>query len=211
MCYYVDQKGSRRDVKIRFNIAVNNTGDFYEGVFVKGFDFPNIPIIKNSNPDMITTNDTWGLMPSWAGAQQLEYRKGKLNARIEEIDTTKSYRDITSNRCLIIATGYYEWRWLDPKGKKKEKYQIFSQTDEIFCFAGLYDSWVNPANGEVLNTYTMVTTHANETMRYVHNNRERMPIIVNREDEAQWLDPKSDIKNFAYPKYDSKIVAFKAI
>ncbi|MBF4484444.1 SOS response-associated peptidase [Flavobacterium sp. CSZ] len=206
MCYYVDQKGSRRDVKIRFNIAVNNTGSFYEGVFVNGFEHPNIPIITNSNPKIIETDFTWGLVPSWA--KDTSFRENTLNARIEGIDTTPSYKNINSNRCLIIATGYYEWRWLDIKGKKKEKYFISSQTDEIFCFAGLYDSWVNPANGDVLRTYTMVTTQANEVMRFVHNNRERMPLIVNREDEQKWLDPKTDIKSFAFPKYDSKIIAF---
>jgi len=206
MCYYVDQKGSRRDVKLRFNIAVNNTGQYYEGVFVNGFDHPNIPIITNRNPDIIETDFTWGLVPAWA--KDTSFRERTLNARIEGIDTTPSYKNINSNRCLIIATGYYEWRWLDAKGKKKEKYFISSQTDEIFCFAGLYDSWINPANGYVLKTYTMLTTQANEVMRFVHNNRERMPLIVNRQDEQKWLDPKSDIKSFAFPKYDSKIIAF---
>ncbi|KAF2337216.1 SOS response-associated peptidase [Flavobacterium daemonense] len=206
MCYYVDQKSSRRDVKIRFNIAVNNNGDFYEGVFVNGFEHPNLPIITNDNPAEITTNSYWGLVPFWA--KNMEFRDKTLNARIETIGTTASYKNILSNRCLIIATSYYEWRWLDPKGKQKEKYQIFSQNDEIFCFAGLYDSWVNPANGEVIKSFTMVTTQANETMKFVHNNRERMPIVLNREDEQKYLDPSTDIAKFAYP-YESKIVAFQ--
>lgn len=208
MCYYVDQKASRRDVKIRFNIAVNNTGGLYEGVFVNGFDFPTLPIITNENPKEITTNSHWGLMPSWAGEKQLEFRKGKLNARIEEIHETSSYKNIIQNRCLIVATGFYEWRWLDPKGLKKEKYFIASQTDEIFCFAGLYDTWVNPANGEPMNTFTMVTTHANDLMKYIHNHKERMPIILNREDEQKYLDPAIDIKQFGLP-YESKIVGFQ--
>lgn len=208
MCYYVDQKGSRRDVKIRFNIAVNNTGQYYEGAFVNGFDHPNIPIITNTDPDQVQTDFTWGLMPSWAVIEQLEFRTGKLNARIEDLDSKPSYRNIKSNRCLIIATGYYEWRWLDPKGKKKEKYQIFSQNDEIFCFAGLYDTWLNPSTGESFKTYTMVTTEANELMKYIHNNRERMPVMLRKEDEQAWLDPTNDVSRFAFPKYESKIIAF---
>ncbi|WP_026730189.1 SOS response-associated peptidase [Flavobacterium denitrificans] len=210
MCYYVDQKGSRRDVKIRFNIEVNNTGQFYEGVFVNGFEHPNLPIITNDNPTELTMDSFWGLMPSWAGKQQLEYRKGKLNARIEEIEEKPSYKNITQNRCLIIATSYYEWRWLDEKGKKKEKYQIFSQDNEIFTFAGLYDSWLNPATGESLKTFTMVTTHANELMQYIHNHKKRMPIMLHKEDEQAWLDPKNDINEFAYPKYYTSIVGFQA-
>ena len=207
MCYYVDQKASRRDVKIRFNIAVNNSGQFYEGVFVNGFEHPNLPVITNGRPDIISTDYHWGLVPSWAKNE--DFKSKTLNARIETIDTTASYRNITQNRCLIIATGYYEWRWLDEKGKKKERYQIFSQTDEIFCFAGLYDSWVNPSNGNILNTFTMVTTEANELMQFIHNHKRRMPIMLNREDELAWLDTNNKIQDFALP-YQSKLIAFEA-
>jgi putative SOS response-associated peptidase YedK len=205
MCYYVEQKSSRADAKIRFNIAVNNTGQFYEGLFVNGFSYPNIPIITNEKPDIITTDYTWGLLPSWT--KDIDFRKNTLNARIETITEKPSYKNITQNRCLIIATGFYEWRWLDKKGKSKEKYLISSQTDEIFCFAGLYDKWLNPATGDVFNTYTMVTTEANELMKYVHNHKQRMPVILNREDESAWLDPSNKITDFALP-YQTKLIAF---
>jgi len=205
MCYYVDQKGSRRDVKIRFNIAVNNTGSFYEGVFVNGFTFPNLPIITNANPDIITTDYTWGLVPSWS--KDTDFRKNTLNARIETIHEKASYKNITQNRCLIIATGFYEWRWLNEKGNLKERYHISSQTDEIFCFAGLYDKWINKTNGYVLNTYTIVTTEANDLMKYIHNHKRRMPVILNREDENAWLDPSNLISDFALP-YQANIIAF---
>lgn len=208
MCYYVDQKATRAEVKEMFNVGVDKADQFYTGTFVNGFEHPNLPIITNDNPDLITTNASWGLVPSWA--KDISFREKTLNARIEGIDTTASYRNINSNRCLIIATGYYEWRWLDPKGKNKEKYQIFSQIDKIFTFAGLYDSWVNPANGEIMKSFTMVTTQANDVMRYVHNNRERMPVLLRREDELSWLDPNINIKEFAYPNYEASIVAFEA-
>lgn len=205
MCFYVDQKASRTDVKIRFNIAVNNTGQFYEGLFVNGFSYPNLPIITNEKPNIITTDYTWGLLPSWT--KDIYFRKNTLNARIETIDQKASYKNITQNRCLIIATGFYEWRWLDPTGKNKEKYHISSQNDEIFCFAGLFDKWLNPANGEIMNTYTMVTTEANELMAYIHNHKRRMPIILNRSDETAWLDSANKIQDFALP-YQTKLVAF---
>jgi putative SOS response-associated peptidase YedK len=205
MCYYVEQKSSRADAKIRFNIAVNNTGQFYEGMFVNGFSYPNLPIITNESPDIITTDHTWGLLPSWT--KDIDFRKNTLNARIETINEKPSYKNITQNRCLIIATGFYEWRWLDDKGKSKEKYHISSQTDEIFCFAGLYDKWVNRATGEVLKTYTMVTTEANELMQYIHNHKRRMPVILNREDENAWLDKSNNITDFALP-YQTKLIAF---
>lgn len=208
MCYYVDQGASRNDVKMRFNIAVNNTSQYYEGVFVNGFTNPNLPIIKNEDPLNIATDYHWGLIPSWAS--NADFRNNTLNAKIETIESKPTYRYINDNRCLIICTSYYEWRWLDPKGKRKEKYQIFSQDNDIFCFAGLYDTWRNPADGEIVNTFTMVTTEANQLMQYIHNHKKRMPIMLNQADEHAWLDPQNDIKEFAYPRYDSSIVGFEA-
>ncbi|MHC0441628.1 SOS response-associated peptidase [Flavobacterium sp. 3-210] len=206
MCYYVDQKSTKSEVKAMFNISVDNADRFYQGTFINGFEHPNLPIITNEQPEVITTDATWGLVPSWA--KDTSFRDKTLNARIEGIDTTPSYRNINSNRCVIVATSYYEWRWLDPKGKTKVRYQIFSQTDEIFVFAGLFDTWTNPENGEVLKSFTMVTTEANELMKYVHNNRERMPVMLKRQDVESWLDAKVNIKKFAYP-YDPSIVAFE--
>ena len=207
MCYYVDQMATRAEVKEIFNVGIDNADQFYQGSFVSGFDHPNLPIITNDNLTKITTHSTWGLMPSWAKLEQMSFRNGKLNARIDEIDSTPSYQNITSNRCLIISTGFYEWRWLDDKGKEKEKYHIVSQTDKIFCFAGLFDSWANPTTGEIVNSYTMVTTEANEIMSYVHNHKKRMPIMLKRKDELSWLDKSVEISEFAYPNYDANLKA----
>lgn len=205
MCYYVDQKSTRAEVKEMFNVGIDKADQFYAGTFVNGFEYPNLPIITNANPDIITTDHTWGLLPSWT--KDITFRKNTLNARIETIDEKASFKNITQNRCLIIATGFYEWRWLDEKGKTKEKYHISSQTDEIFCFAGLYDQWVNPANGDRFKTYTMVTTEGNDLMKYIHNHKQRMPIILNRGDETAWLDPENAISDFALP-YQAKIIGF---
>lgn len=205
MCFYTEQKSTPADAKRRFGIPVSDISKYYGGLFVKGFDYPNLPIITNDKPDIITTDHTWGLLPFWT--KDIAFRKKTLNARIETINEKVSYKNITQNRCLIIGTSFYEWRWLDPKGKKKEKYHISSQTDEIFCFAGLYDKWVDPATGDIFNTYTMVTTEANELMRYVHNHKKRMPVILNREDENAWLDSTNNIADFALP-YQTKLIAF---
>jgi putative SOS response-associated peptidase YedK len=208
MCFYTEQKSTPADAKKRFGILVSDIGQYYGGLFVNGFSYPNLPIITNKNPDIITTDHTWGLLPSWT--KDIDFRKNTLNARIETIDDRASFKNITQNRCLIIATGFYEWRWLDEKGKSKEKYHISSQNDEIFCFAGLYDRWVNPANGDVLNTYTMVTTEANELMKYIHNHKQRMPVILNKKDETAWLDSANKIQDFALP-YQTQLVAFPTI
>lgn len=206
MCFFTEQKGTRRNAKLRFNIGIDDEEKFLESEYVEGWKFPNLPIIINETPEIISTNFEWGLMPGFKTDN--EFRLKKINARIETIDEKPSYKNVITNRCLIISTSYFEWHWNDPKGISKTKYQIFSQDNEIFCFAGLYHKGVNPANGDRVNTFTMVTTEANELMKYVHNHKQRMPIMLNRNDEAGWLDPANDIQNFAYPKYDASIIAF---
>lgn len=207
MCYYVEQKLTRKQAKILFNIGIDDETKYLEGDIINGFSYPNIPIITNDKPDIITTSFTWGLLPTWN--KDLDSRKNTLNARIETIDDKPSFKNIISNRCLIIATGFYEWRWLDDKGKKKDKYKINNMDSEMFCFGGLYNRGINPLTGEPMNTYTMVTTEANATMAYIHNHKKRMPIILNRKDETAWLDSNNNINDFAFP-YQSNLIGFQS-
>lgn len=204
MCFYTQQNAPAKNVKQRFNAVIDSEENYLQSEEINGFSYPNIPIILDKSPNIITTDYTWGLLPFWAA--NLDFRKNTLNARIETINEKASFKNITQNRCLIIATAYYEWHWNDAKGKSKDKYQINSQNDEIFTFAGLYTEWKNPATGAKLNTYTMVTTEANETMKYVHNHKMRMPIMLKRKDESVWLDNTIKINEFAFP-YESNLLA----
>ncbi len=204
MCFYTQQNAPAKNVKKRFNAEIDNKENYLQANEVNGFVYPNIPIILNTTPKLITTDFTWGLLPFWA--KEETFRKNTLNARIETIDEKVSFRNITQNRCLIIATGYYEWHWNDSKGSTKDKYQINSKDDEIFTFAGLYTNWKNPATGEIKNTYTMVTTEANELMSFVHNHGKRMPIMLKRQDETAWLDSSIKISEFAFP-YEANLKA----
>lgn len=207
MCYYTQQMATIDQVKKRFHIEIDNEETFLQTDFINGFSYPNLPVILDVRPDLVTTSYTWGFMPSWA--KDRDFRKNTLNARIETVEEKASFKDSTAKRCLIIATAYYEWRWHDEKGKSKQKYQINSQDNEIFTFAGLYNTWIEPSTGKEFNTYTMLTTEANEVMQYVHNHKKRMPILLNRNDEASWLDHSVSISEFAYP-YEAKIIALES-
>lgn len=205
MCFYVELNANKKKIIARFNKQIDVDVDLIESNFINGFTYPHLPIITNEKPDLITTTYSWGLLPNWS--KDLDFRKNTLNARIETIDEKASFKNVTSNRCLIIATAYFEWRWLDDKGKRKEKYRICNQDEEIFCFAGLYNRGVNSSTGDALNTFTMVTTQANNVMQYVHNHKQRMPIMLNKQDENDWLDSSNMIQDFAFP-YESKLIAF---
>lgn len=208
MCFFIQQKAPIKMVEERFNARVENPDAFLQSDYINGFAHLNSPIIIDNTPEIISTNFSWGLLPSWS--KDLDFRKNTLNARIETVDEKASFKNITSNRCLIIATGFFEWRWMDDKGKTKIKYEIHNQEQEIFCFAGLYNKGVNPQTGDVLNSFTMITTHANPTMEYIHNHKKRMPVMLNKKDEMNWLNPLNKIEEFAYPKYKPNLIGLEA-
>lgn len=206
MCYYVEQHSTLKNVVKRFKMPIDVEDNLLVADFISGFSFPNLPIITNEKPELIQTQYSWGLLPTWS--KDLDSRKNTLNARMETIYEKASFKNIVTNRCLIIATAFYEWRWMDDKGKTKEKHRISHQEQELFCFAGLYNQGLNPLNGQSMNTFTMLTTQANKLMSYIHNHKMRMPVILNKEEESAWLDPKNCIQDFAYP-YESKLIAFE--
>jgi putative SOS response-associated peptidase YedK len=58
---------------------------------------------------------------------------------------------------------------------------------DLFCFAGIYNQWVNKLTGETLNTFAMLTTEANPLMAEIHNSKKRMPVILTPQNESLWL------------------------
>ena len=162
---------------------------------INGFDFLPNPVITDVSPEEILFYN-WGLIPFWSKNDHL--KKSTLNARIESLDEKPAYRNSVNNRCLVIANGFYEWQWMDEKGKKKQKYLITSAREEIFAFAGIYSHWDDPVGGKRLSSYSIVTTSANELMSEIHNNKQRMPVVLHPGDHSAWLKGAPH-KKFAFP------------
>lgn len=141
-------------------------------------------------------------MPSWA--TDTSHRHYTLNARIETLHEKKSFKDVIQNRCLIIADGFYEWKWSNKSGSKKEKHLLTIPNEALFAFAGIYSTWID-IEGNHFNSYSMITTQANELMSEIHNTKKRMPIILNPSDEKKWLDGEA-YKKFEFP-YSQELVA----
>ena len=107
-----------------------------------------------------------------------------INARAETLSEKPSFRTaLKKRRCIIPADGFYEWQKL---GKVKQPVHIVLKSREPFGFAGLWEHWKSPEGEEIL-TCTIITTEANELLKAVHD---RMPVILTREAEDVWLDPK---------------------
>ena len=120
---------------------------------------------------------TWGLVPRDA----LGGERGFINARAETAWEKPSFSEAFAHRrCLIPATGFYEWQSL---GKKKQPWLMRLTSGRPFAFAGL---WEPPAAGLASPTCTILTTEPNELARPIHD---RMPVILPEAVEDRWLDP----------------------
>ena len=209
MCYYTQQGKTAGQLSDFYNRNVDDPGNVVPSAFINGFSFPNLPIVLDSRPELITTSFTWGLVPT---NREADFRKSTLNARVETLADKVSFAPSINKRCLVIVSAYFDWHWNDPAGKSKTKYEIHSAVDEIFYLAGIYHSWQD-AQGAVWNTYSIVTTEANDLMRYVHNRKEaegdqRMPIHILKNDEQAWLDANHHPMEFAYPNYNPALISF---
>ncbi len=206
MCFHTIQTKLALQIEKRFKAKIKDKHQFSRHEHINGFEFPKTPIITNENPEIIE-HYNWGLIPHWAENDHIKAMT--LNAKIETLNEKPSYKDVVAQRCLIIANGFYEWQWLDSKGKNKIKYKIGIGNDDLFTFAGLYSHWTDTQTGEIKKTYTMVTTEANELMAEIHNIKKRMPIILHPEDEKKWLE-QAPINQFALP-YSVDLVATKIL
>ncbi len=207
MCFFMAQDQDLETVEKRFDATVDNPDEFLQSDYIVGFEYLNVPFITYVNPKIISTSYHWGLVPSWS--KDLDFRKNTLNARIETLDEKPSFKNITSNRCLVIASSFFEWHWLDDKGKQKQKYQIHNCDVESFAFAGLYDTWIDPTTKSEYKSCSIVTTQADQQMKYIHNHKGRMPVMLNLGDESAWLDVGNKVEDFSYPNYQPRQIGFQ--
>lgn len=125
----------------------------------------------------------WGLIPPWAKDEKIGYKM--INARAETVAEKPSYRKaFQKQRCILPADSFYEWQRRDGE---KIPMRIRLKNDELFAIAGLWESWKSP-EGKIIHTCTAITTEPNDLMKPIHD---RMPVILKRDDEAAWLDPRN--------------------
>ena len=200
MCFHTKQTADAVKLSQRFSTAIPENPDISSSYFIS-FTHPRTPVIINTSPQQIQLYH-WGLIPRWSKDKDIQ--QYTLNAKIETLAEKPSFKYSMANRCLIIATGFMEWQWLDAKGKQKQKYLITIPNDEPFAMAGLWNTWLDKTTGELVDTYTMITTEANELMSRIHNIKKRMPVILTPENENKWLQG-NDIAEFK--KCDIHLIA----
>jgi putative SOS response-associated peptidase YedK len=123
----------------------------------------------------------WGLIPGWWSKPLKEMRLATFNARAETVATKPMFRDaFKSKRCLIPASGYYEWHDT-PDGK--QPYYFTRRDGQPITFAGLWSNWRDKEAGNNLLSCTMVIVEPNDFVAEVHD---RMPVILEAKEFEQW-------------------------
>jgi putative SOS response-associated peptidase YedK len=123
----------------------------------------------------------WGLVPRWAKDDR---GLKPINARSESAADKPMFRDaLTRRRCIIPASGFYEW---DKLGARKVPYNFTPVVAPLFAMAGLWEAWSDPATGRKVLSAAVLTTDANELVAPVHD---RMPVLIDPADFDAWLSP----------------------
>jgi putative SOS response-associated peptidase YedK len=169
-----------------------------------------VPVVRAVDGTRKLDTLRWGLIPFFAKGEPPKY--STIYARIETVETSASYRGPWNRgqRCLQIASGFYEWH-LDDAGRKAP-YYIHLNDQPVFAFAALWDRSIK-SDGTAVESVVHITKAANELMRSIHNagsNPHRMPAILRREDQDAWLAGSVDDARAALKQYDAGLmVAFE--
>lgn len=140
----------------------------------------NVLAIIHNGEDKRAGYLRWGLVPSWAKDEKIGYKM--INARSETAHEKPSFKNLMARkRCLIVADSFYEWKHADGS-RQPQRIQVKNR--QLFAMAGLWDKWEQ--NGRTLFTCTLLTKDANDFMKDIHH---RMPIILPKEKEDEWIEP----------------------
>lgn len=160
-----------------------------EGMYQTYMNFNSAPtqelpvIVLDEDGERVLRPMRWGLKARWAKPGDSRAPE-PFNARSESIYEKPMFRNLVKKkRCLVPARGYYEWQ---DRGDYKQPYLISLPGEPLIAFAGLYDEFVPQGEDEPVASYTILTTSPNGYARQFHN---RMPVILDRDEEDDWLDP----------------------
>lgn len=171
MCSQFQINSTTEKVALKFNVlASRNKHNLTIGKpLVRPTD--TAPAITTSNT---ITSLKWGLQTGWGS-------KLIINARAETLLKKAFFNPLVTNRCIIPATSYYEWR---KAGKSKIKTEIKLDKKNIFGFAGLHNN----------KNFTIITCAPHDSIKHIHN---RMPVILNDLSTQEWLSKSLSLRQYS--------------
>lgn len=167
-----------------------------------------MPIIVEQDGKQHLKLMKWGFVPVWAKDTKIGYKL--INARDDTIFDKPMWRSaILKKRCIVPADGFYEWKRPENSKEQKQPFYIHPKQTDIFSMGGVWSTWKD-AEGHKLDTYSIITTEPNKEMKSVHD---RMPVILHKEHEANWLRSSSvsrdDIEPLLRPLEDDALDMIK--
>jgi len=145
----------------------------------------------------------WGLVPMWA--KELKFGARCINARAETLASTPAFRvAYRKRRCLVPVNAFFEWTG---EPGHKVKWRIGLKDEPLFALAGLWEWWKDPATQQGVETYTIVTTRANDLLAPIHD---RMPVVIAERDYDRWLDADDPATDLLQPFADDALQVAKA-
>lgn len=145
----------------------------------------DVYIVKNDSLEIAS----WGLIAPWSKSKE-EAQKSQssaINARSETIHEKPTFKNaFKRSRCLVPASGYYEWATELGKYKPRQPVYISRDDNKMLSFAGIYDRWIAP-DGETKDSVAIITRAAVGQLATVHS---RMPVFLPKDRWAAWMDPE---------------------
>jgi putative SOS response-associated peptidase YedK len=190
MCFTVNVNLVKEELENRYGATLIDPDKYRPSYYYHAYGLPELPAICSGRPGEICLLK-WGLIPSWVKDNKAagEIRLKTFNARAGSVGEKPSFsQSFRSKRCIIPVRGFYEWQHT-PSGKIP--WYIYRADNDIMSLAGLWSEWNDSSTGEVVSTFSVITTDANDLMSVVHNSKKRMPVVLEKKNEARWLDLSS--------------------
>jgi len=206
----------RGDLEARFDAEI-----VADGGYTPRYNVPpgaGLEVVTNEATDEIDRYH-WGVIPFWVD----EPETGIINARSESADEKRVFQRAWESRpCLVLSSGFYEWR--APDGGPKQPYRIHRPDDPAFAMAGLWELWertgteanegedgeddpTEDSERESIPCVTILTTEPNDLVEPIHD---RMPVVLPRDAESEWLTAGPDArKELCQPYPDDDLAAYE--
>lgn len=180
MCFHTSNTKSTKQLQKRFSSKFKDKTTYEPTYHLNGFDYGNQYIITLKESGSIAPA-MWGLLPTdFNNVNAFRKNFNTLNAKSETVLDSKLYKEaIRERRCLILADGFYESKHVN---NKVYPHYIKYENNDAFAFAGIYNK-----HNEDKYSCTILTMEANPFIADIHNTKKRMPLILDKDYESNWL------------------------
>lgn len=162
----------------KFGVREEDIPDFEDELDNAPGSWRTVVGLQDNERTLVTMR--WGFQMQVQGKNKLVF-----NAKSEDVLDSKLWKArFSTTRCIIPASGFYEWKKVN--GKTGPKFDVTVPGESLFGFAGLWGDWTNPKTNQLEKTFSIFTTAPNERFAEYHN---RQPVILDPSEYDEWLAP----------------------